>query len=208
MTLVERIKKIRKDNHLSQTEFGERIGVTRSVINNIELDRNKNGIPENIIKLIVLTFNVREEWLRYGVEPMLNNVTENNRLIDKVANEYNLDNFQKKLVEEYLNLTNSQKNAVKSFLDKIYSNEIVSETNNELSATKEAEKIPPEYANLSAEEIKANADFWDKLYEKRLASSSYPEDCENIKMAWKTSLNKNYNIPFWNALLKEKKERL
>ncbi|MFW5669900.1 MAG: helix-turn-helix transcriptional regulator, partial [Acetivibrio ethanolgignens] len=39
MEIYERIKEIRKDNHLTQKEFGKRIGVTRDVIANIELGR-------------------------------------------------------------------------------------------------------------------------------------------------------------------------
>ena len=39
MEVYERIRQLRKEMlHLSQTEFGERLGVSRSVIKNIELD--------------------------------------------------------------------------------------------------------------------------------------------------------------------------
>ena len=72
MELHERIKELRKDHlKLSQTEFGERLGVSRSVINNIE--RNVLARPDqklSLLKLICSTFNVNEEWLLNGVEPM------------------------------------------------------------------------------------------------------------------------------------------
>ena len=45
MELHERIKELRKNYlHLSQTEFGEKVGVSRSVINNIE--RNVLARPD------------------------------------------------------------------------------------------------------------------------------------------------------------------
>lgn len=72
MELHERIKELRKTHlHLSQTEFGERLGVSRSVINNIE--RNVLARPDqklSLMKLICSEFNVNEEWLLNGTEPM------------------------------------------------------------------------------------------------------------------------------------------
>ena len=72
METYERIRELRKKHlHLSQTEFGERLGVSRSSINNIE--RNALAKPEQkmpLYKLICSTFNVREEWLLDGIEPM------------------------------------------------------------------------------------------------------------------------------------------
>ena len=72
MEIYERIRELRKAHlHLSQTEFGERLGVSRSVINNIEL--NALARPDqklSLYKLICSKFNVNEEWLLNGVEPM------------------------------------------------------------------------------------------------------------------------------------------
>ena len=64
----ERIRELRK-NHLkmSQTVFGEYLGVNRDVINNIE--NNRLSHPEqklSLYKLICKEFNVNEEWLRTG----------------------------------------------------------------------------------------------------------------------------------------------
>ena len=62
MELHERIKELRKNYlHLSQTEFGEKVGVSRSVINNIE--RNVLARPDHklsLMKLICTKFNVNE----------------------------------------------------------------------------------------------------------------------------------------------------
>ena len=87
MEIYERIKKLRK-NHLnmSQTAFAERLGVSRSVINNIEL--NTLARPDqklSLYKLICSEFNVREEWLLNGVEPMYaSNEAEYSTLIDQI----------------------------------------------------------------------------------------------------------------------------
>ena len=72
METYERIRELRKTHlHLSQTEFGERLGVSRSVIKNIEL--NALARPDqklSLMKLICSEFNVNEEWLLNGTEPM------------------------------------------------------------------------------------------------------------------------------------------
>ena len=72
MELYERIRELRKNHlHLSQTEFGERLGVSRSVIKNIEL--NTLARPDqklSLMKLICSEFKVSEDWLLNGIEPM------------------------------------------------------------------------------------------------------------------------------------------
>ena len=72
MELHDRVRKLRKEHlHMSQTEFGERLGVSRSVINNIEL--NALSRPDqklSLIKLMCKEFNVNESWLLNGEEPM------------------------------------------------------------------------------------------------------------------------------------------
>lgn len=64
MKIYERIKEIRKENHLTQKEFGERIGTTRDVITNIELGRV--DAKDHMIKLISKEFDVNENWIKSG----------------------------------------------------------------------------------------------------------------------------------------------
>ena len=56
---------------MSQSAFGDKLGVSRDVINNIE--QNRLARPDqklSLLKLIASKFNVREEWLLTGEEPM------------------------------------------------------------------------------------------------------------------------------------------
>ena len=67
--VCKRVRTLRTDylNNLSQTAFGKKLGVSRSVINNIE--RNALEQPENkksLFLLICHEFNVSEDWLLYG----------------------------------------------------------------------------------------------------------------------------------------------
>ncbi len=89
METFERVKELRKKHlKLSQTAFGEKLGVSRSVINNIEL--NALAKPEQklpLLKLICEKFNVNEDWLLNGTGEMLKSTaTEEDyiAMIDKI----------------------------------------------------------------------------------------------------------------------------
>ena len=78
MEIFERLRILRKDYlHLSQQELGETLGVTRSVIKNIELNAlAKPEQKEPLYKLICKEFNVNPDWLYNGNEPIFNQVTD------------------------------------------------------------------------------------------------------------------------------------
>ena len=60
----QNIKVLRKTLGLSQAAFGEKLGVSRDVIGNIEYGRVK---PKDVfLNHICAVFNVRGEWLRTG----------------------------------------------------------------------------------------------------------------------------------------------
>ena len=88
----ERVRYLRKQYlKMTQTEFGEHLGVSRSVINNIEL--NYLSRPEkkiSLLKLICREFGVSEEWLLYGKGEMLvDNNNEYDLLVDRIIPETN-----------------------------------------------------------------------------------------------------------------------
>lgn len=87
MEIHERIKELRKNYlKMSQTAFGERLGVSRSVINNIEL--NALARPDqklSLYKLICSEFNVSEDWLLNGTGDMFaSDKEEYSSLIDRI----------------------------------------------------------------------------------------------------------------------------
>lgn len=115
MEMHERIKELRKEYlHLSQTEFGERLGVSRSVINNIE--RNALARPDqklSLIKLMCSVFDVNEEWIVNGTEPMF--VETPSSTMEQLKKEFGLDDFSYNLVYQYLKLDAEQRQTVRDF---------------------------------------------------------------------------------------------
>ncbi len=133
MNIAERIKQVRKDAKLSQSDFGEKLGVSRSVINNIELDRNKNGIQENIIKLICCVFNVNEDWLKNGKghKYSLNIKTT----LDTLAEEYNMSELEYTILSHYLALDINQRKAVENFIINLQNNLNIKQQNDDKEET-------------------------------------------------------------------------
>lgn len=74
----ERVKELRKALGLSGEKFGERIGLKRNSLSQIETGRN--SLSESNILSICREFNVNEEWLRYGNGEMFIETKSDNEL--------------------------------------------------------------------------------------------------------------------------------
>ena len=63
-----RIKAVRKALKLNQLEFAKRIGLSQTALSMIEMGHNP--ATNKNIKLVCVTFNVNEQWLRTGAGEM------------------------------------------------------------------------------------------------------------------------------------------
>lgn len=104
MEMYERIKFLRK-NHLklSQEAFGEQLGVSRSVINNIE--RNALARPDqklSLIKLICKEFLVNEDWLLNGNDPMF--IEPDTFSLDDFVKQRGATDLELQIVKTYFDL--------------------------------------------------------------------------------------------------------
>ncbi len=64
MSIGSRIKKLRKELELTQTEFASRIGSVQNTVTGYESGRRNPSSP--VISLICREFGVSESWLRTG----------------------------------------------------------------------------------------------------------------------------------------------
>lgn len=110
LNIGERIEILRKDLSMSRRVFGERLGVSESVIVNIEYDRLKRpDQKESLYKLICKEFNVNEEWLRTGNGEMFIQLTRDQLIADFAADLImENDTFKKRLVEALAKLDESE----------------------------------------------------------------------------------------------------
>lgn len=79
----ERIQEIRKENGLSQEEFGKRLAVSRNVVAKYE-----NGLvepPELFINHLCIKFGVSENWLKTGEGEIYSAITEEDLFSEKLG---------------------------------------------------------------------------------------------------------------------------
>lgn len=151
----ERIKLIRSEAGLSQAAFGKELGVSRDVINNLELGRVEP--KDSMIKLICFTYHVNESWLRtgYGTKCV---IEETSFPVDAIAQKYELSELETYLVKGYLNLNKKQRDeflaAISNIIDYV----------NDCQQIKFVETLPAkEEANL----LRQEADIIERSQGKR-----------------------------------------
>lgn len=127
MEIYERIRTLRKTYlKLSQEQFGKKLGVSRAVIKNIEL--NSLARPEQkepIYKLICREFDVNEQWLRSGEGEPFASFSDEEELGSYIADliDVNSDVATKTLksaIIAYGRLSEDSKKIVCEYLESLY----------------------------------------------------------------------------------------
>ena len=110
--MKERLKLLRETLGLTQTDFGNKLGLARNTIANYE-----GGLREPndaILKLICKTFNVDYYWLSEGAGiDMFNAFPET--ILDEVVEEFELDKEDRALLETYLEASKDERKVLLSF---------------------------------------------------------------------------------------------
>ena len=104
----ERLKLLRKELHITLDQFGERVGVTKSAISNIE--NGNRSLTEQMIKSICREFNVDEEWLRNGTGSMFIERTRDEEIAKFIGTIQSVDDdsFMKKFISMLAKLDESE----------------------------------------------------------------------------------------------------
>lgn len=103
----DRIKKLRKALDLTQREFAERIGMKQNSIALIE--SGKRNISNQAILSICREYNVNEDWLREGKEPMFIEMSRDEEIaafVGKTLSEES-DTFKKRFISMLSRLSES-----------------------------------------------------------------------------------------------------
>lgn len=120
MEIHERIAYLRKEKlHMSRREFGEKLGVTESVIVNIEYNRlQRPDQKEPLYRLICKEFNISYVWLTEGIEPMYSELDSDSMArIDDIMNGEN--EFAKNLFRQFARLDDSEWKALEKLIKSI-----------------------------------------------------------------------------------------
>ena len=108
--MKDRIKLIRKENNLNQTEFAEKLGLSRNHIAQVETDKGK--FSERTIKDICRIWNINETWLKNGEGEM--HISHNARVAELLASIARGDEpFLESFIDVWLSLDDTSKEALK-----------------------------------------------------------------------------------------------
>lgn len=110
-----KIKQVRTSLKISQADFGKKLGVSRSVINNLE--RGVTELKEPLFALFCNTFNVNPDWLRTGNGDMF--VSDEFSIVDKLQYAYELSDTSAEIIAGFLKLPKSEQDSFMQTLKKI-----------------------------------------------------------------------------------------
>lgn len=113
---MNRIKELRKTLGLSQEAFGKKLGITGGGVSKIE--NGERTLTEQIALSICREFRVNYYWLTEGKGEMFSGTPQN--VVDEIAEDYNLDDIDKKIIEVYLELSADDREVIKKYLKNIF----------------------------------------------------------------------------------------
>lgn len=116
MTQGERVRELRKFLNLTLEKFGKSLGVGKTAISKIE--NNERKLTEQMLLSICREFRVNYFWLTEGKGEMFTGTPES--VIDEIAEDYNLDEIDKKMLEKYLSLSKEERDVIKNFFKEIF----------------------------------------------------------------------------------------
>ena len=106
--MINRLKQLRKMLNLSQKELADKLQITQAGLSKIEV--GGSTLTDRNIKTICEKFNVNEDWLRNGNEPIFVEPKEN--ILENLKKFYDLDKNSMELIELFVNLDEFSKSII------------------------------------------------------------------------------------------------
>lgn len=122
MTQGERVNQIRKTLDLTLEKFGEKLGVQKSSISKIEKDRV--ALSDQMAKSICREYNVNYDYLMYGEGEMFDDLPQT--IVDELCAQYDLNDFDKALVEMYVSLPAGNRERIKEYMKQLVDCKLIS----------------------------------------------------------------------------------
>lgn len=98
MTQCERVREIRKALNLTLEKFGEKVGAKKNTMSAIETGRN--SLTDQMAISICREYNVNYDWLISEEGEMFTDLPQT--ILNELCKQYDLDDFDKALVEMYI----------------------------------------------------------------------------------------------------------
>ena len=115
MTNGERVNEVRKSLGLTLEKFGEKLGVTKTTISRIE--KGVNNLTDQMAISICREYNVNYDYLMYGEGEMFDDHPQT--IVDELCAQYDLNDFDKALVEMYVSLPAGSRERIKEYMKQL-----------------------------------------------------------------------------------------
>lgn len=165
MNIGERIKKVRKENTLTQQEFSKKVNVKRNTVALYEAD--KITPSPAVIALICREFDINEEWLRTGEGEMF--AAQETLALDDPT----LDDLDRAILQSYIKMPPARRAFFKEWVKEMIA--VFSQTD------AQKEKAAPEISEAEYEKAQAIVDAYraqKNEYVKKGWPTSTPEEDE------------------------------
>ena len=174
----KRIKALRKDQGLTQTEFGERIGVKGNTVTGYENGTRRPS--DSVINYICLIFNVDQTWLRTGeTDRMYLPEFDFSDAMEKVKFTYNCNDLEMSFLRAYFGLKEKERDAFCELLSKMFP-EAVSAIAGDNALKRfygDFEEAPP----IESNEIGDEEDYADFARQQRISEKKRDVQASSVK---------------------------
>ena len=154
-----RLKDIRKALRLTQKEFAARLGITDSGISRLE--KGQNQLTDQLIRAICREYKVNYEYLKNGIGEMFVEVPQT--VVDELCEQYDLDDFDRIMLQEYLKLDESSRNVLKAYIRSIMKRVGSDDTQSKIDAEVESYRQELEREASQAEKSSASGTPAEKM---------------------------------------------
>jgi len=154
-----RLKDIRKALRLTQKEFAARLGITDSGISRLE--KGQNQLTDQLIRAICREYKVNYEYLKNGIGEMFVEVPQT--VVDELCAQYDLDEFDRIMIQEYLKLDESSRNVLKTYIRSIMKRVGSDDTQSKIDAEVESYRQELELETSRAEKSSASGTPAEKM---------------------------------------------
>lgn len=116
MPINAQIDMLIKRLNIKKVEFAKRLKIDQSYVT--RLIRGDNEPSERLIDDICREFNVNLLWLKEGKGDMFTVTPQS--VVDEIAEDFKLDDIDKKIIEKYLELSDDQRRVIKEYIKSIF----------------------------------------------------------------------------------------
>lgn len=116
MTIGQRVKKVRNELNLTMQDFGNKIGIGKGAVSNIE--NGYSNPSTSTLKFICKQFNVDYFWLTEGKGEMFVSFPE--FLIDEIVEQYGMTDIERRFLIKFANADKEKRKLVLEYLEELF----------------------------------------------------------------------------------------